>query len=77
MQKALEKLASLMGRPEIAENDPMSPISFSCLSEEGVQRQTELMLRYAVERRTSFSPLGPDGRPLRKYGSVARLRLLL
>lgn len=77
MREALDKLAEIMGRPEIADSNPLSPISFSCLSEEGVQRQAELLQKYAAEPKTSFSPLGPDGRPLRKYGSVTRLRLLL
>ncbi|KAF9451996.1 alpha/beta-hydrolase [Macrolepiota fuliginosa MF-IS2] len=66
MQKALTQLAEITGRPEMANNDPLSSISFSCLSDEAVQRQTDLLKSY-LSKKTSFSPLGPDGKPLRKY----------
>lgn len=76
MRKALVKLAEIMGRPEMAANDPLSSLSFSCLSEEGVKRQAELLRVYST-RKSDFSPLGPDGRPLRKYGRAARMSMVL
>ncbi|KAJ3566960.1 hypothetical protein NP233_g6666 [Leucocoprinus birnbaumii] len=66
MQMALFKLADIMERTDMGSKDPLSPMSFSCLSEVSIQKQTELLAEY-TEAETPFSPLGPDGRPLRKY----------
>lgn len=66
MQKALSKLADIMERPDMGTKCPLSPISFSCLPEVSVQRQAKLMKEYE-ELDSTFSPLGSDGRPLRKY----------
>ncbi|KAF5363858.1 hypothetical protein D9756_000594 [Leucocoprinus leucothites] len=66
MRTALFKLADIMDWPDMGANDPLSSMSFSCLSEAGVQRQAELLKEYA-ESENTFSPLGPDGKPLRKY----------
>lgn len=77
MQEALTNLADIVGRPEMTDNDPLSSMSFSCLSEEGIQRQTSILGKYALEKEPTFSPLGPDGRPLRKYECAARVHMLL
>lgn len=70
MQEALTNLADIVGRPEMTDNDPLSSMSFSCLSEEGIQRQTSILGKYVLEKEPTFSPLGPDGRPLRRYESA-------
>jgi hypothetical protein len=65
MRNALFKLAGIVDRQDRTSKDPLSPMSFSCLSEADVTRQAELLREYENSD-DSFSPLGPDGRPLRK-----------
>jgi hypothetical protein len=67
MQKALFKLADIMDQPDISTRNPLSSISFSCLNEPAIQRQAEMLREYTEDSENNFSPLGPDGRPLRKY----------
>ncbi|KAI0079731.1 alpha/beta-hydrolase, partial [Panus rudis PR-1116 ss-1] len=66
MSAALKVLAELRQDPSIRERDKESPISFSCISDETAQRRRERILEYARDQRKAFSPLGMDGRPLRK-----------
>ena len=65
MQQALAKLAELTGDETLVDRDPRSAISFSLASEEVKRIQLEAMKQHAVTG-TEFSPLGHDGRPLRK-----------
>ncbi|KAI0829356.1 Alpha/Beta hydrolase protein [Trametes gibbosa] len=67
MRMALTQLAEWRDSPALAERDPLSPLSFSCVSEEVRKSQDELFALYAEGMLTAFSPLAPDGRPLRKY----------
>ncbi|KAF8897174.1 hypothetical protein BD779DRAFT_1465429 [Infundibulicybe gibba] len=72
MQEALTTLGALVGNTSIASRDPMSSMSFSCLSEEVVQRQTDLLDIYGERQKSAFSPVGCDGRPFRKYSERKR-----
>lgn len=65
MQEALNKLAELSGDRSVATRDPRSPVSFSLVSEEVRQFQLEALKQHVVTG-LEFSPLGHDGRPLRK-----------
>ncbi|KAH9853880.1 Alpha/Beta hydrolase protein [Lenzites betulinus] len=67
MRMALAQLAEWRENPALAEQDPLSPLSFSCVTEEVRQSQDEIYLLYQEGASTAFSPLAPDGRPLRKY----------
>lgn len=67
MQSALEKLAAIVEDPKVAERNPLSSISFSCLAPEVVQSQTDSLVFYRKGLDTAYVPLGPDGRPIRKY----------
>lgn len=62
----LEILADLTGDASIAELDPLSPMSFSRISVAVRQLQVENYMAAAKDARKSFSPLGSDGRPMRK-----------
>jgi len=63
---ALEILADLADDPSIAERDPLSPMSFSRISVAVQRLQVENYMAAAKEARKAFSPLGSDGRPMRK-----------
>lgn len=69
MKTALGKLAELMGDPAIATRDPSSSLSFCCLSQGIIHKQSENLKRYRKGIFTAFSPLGLDGRPLRRWVS--------
>jgi hypothetical protein len=62
----LEILAHLVDDPSIAERDPLSPMSFSRLSVAVQRLQVENYMAAAKDARKAFSPLGSDGRPMRK-----------
>lgn len=64
---ALEKLADLIEDPNIASRDPSSSLSFSCVTPEVYQSQKDILDKEVLEERTAFSPLGLDGRPLRRF----------
>ena len=68
MKEALERQSALVGKKDITSLDPLCPLSFSCLTEEAAQKQAELIAEYSKGRFSAFDPLGPDGRPPRKYG---------
>ncbi|KII96006.1 hypothetical protein PLICRDRAFT_694103 [Plicaturopsis crispa FD-325 SS-3] len=67
MKMALELLATISGDASIATRDPWSPLSFSCVTPEVKKHQEEVLELYAKDLHKAFYPLGPDGRPLRKY----------
>jgi hypothetical protein len=66
VSRGLEILAELAGDPSIADRDPLSPMSFSRLSVAVQRLQAENYMAAAKEARKGFSPLGSDGRPMRK-----------
>ena len=64
---ALTQLAEWREDPlSIADQDPLSPLSFLCVTEEARKSQDELYAIYQDGVQAAFSPLAPDGRPLRK-----------
>lgn len=66
MRSALLKLSDLVEDPAIAERDPLSSMSFSCLANDVAKSQLETVNFFGKDQWKAFSPLGPDGRPLRK-----------
>ncbi|KAL1937580.1 hypothetical protein VTO73DRAFT_13075 [Trametes versicolor] len=67
MRAALAQLAEWEDDPALADQDPLSPLSFSCVTDEVRKSQDELYAIYQEGMHIAFSPLAPDGRPLRKY----------
>ncbi|KAF5357664.1 hypothetical protein D9758_007460 [Tetrapyrgos nigripes] len=67
MSAALLKLSEITGDSSIASRNPVSSLSFSCLSPEAVKGQTESIALYRKGQSTAFVPKGPDGGPIRKY----------
>jgi len=67
ISRGLELLAVLAGDSSISERDPLSPMSFSRISAAVQQLQVENYMAAARDARSAFSPLGSDGRPMRKY----------
>ncbi|KAI0268106.1 alpha/beta-hydrolase [Gloeopeniophorella convolvens] len=65
--RGLEILATLADDPTIAERDPFSPMSFSRISSAVQQLQVENYTAAARGAKQALSPLGADGRPMRKY----------
>ena len=66
ISRGLEILADLAGDSSIAERDPLSPMSFSRISLAVRRLQVENYMAAAKGARSAFSPLGSDGRPMRK-----------
>ena len=66
LRTALELLGKIRGDSSIADRDPLSSLSFSCASAEVIKSQEETRATYEKGQRNAFSPLGLDGRPLRK-----------
>lgn len=71
IHQALQTLASLLGDETIATRDPTSALSFSCVSKEVLQSETELLNLQMKDELTAFSPLGLDGRLLRRFVYVS------
>ncbi|OBZ71835.1 hypothetical protein A0H81_08215 [Grifola frondosa] len=67
MKMALGKLAEFKNDPSIAERDPRTPISFSCVPDDVANSQLELSVLFMKGQMNAFNPLGSDGRPLRKF----------
>lgn len=66
MRAGLQRLADMKGDPEIVKRDFLSPLSFSCVAPETQKNQEEMMAKFIRGQQTAFSPLGSDGRPMRK-----------
>ncbi|KAH8107665.1 alpha/beta-hydrolase [Cristinia sonorae] len=67
MKPALEKLASYKMDSSILSRDPTCALSFSCLPADVCQAQSDAVAVFAKNQRKAWSPLGLDGRPLRKF----------
>ncbi|KAI0068617.1 alpha/beta-hydrolase [Artomyces pyxidatus] len=70
MIHALDVLAHLAADPSIArraDSEDISPMLFSRISREVQHLQVENYMSAARDQRKAFSPLGADGRPMRKY----------
>lgn len=65
MRQALNTLAELTGDPSLAEKDSMCSLSFSCVSPEICRIQVKSRESYAKNAALAFSPLQPNGRPIR------------
>src|ERR1700733_12329496 len=76
MKAALSTLAKIMGDESIANRDPMSSLSFCCLPADVVNNQMDALAQFRKRLKNVFSPLGPDGRPLRRYVSQTLLLLI-
>lgn len=66
MMPSLRRLADFKDDPSILERDPCSPLSFSCNTPEIIKNQEDTLAKYVDGQQLAFSPLGPDGRPIRK-----------
>lgn len=76
MKTALSTLAKIMGDESIANRDPMSSLSFCCLPTDVVNKQMDMLVQFRKKLKNAVSPLGPDGRPLRRYVSQTLLLLM-
>ena len=65
MRQALDTLAELTGDHSHSEKDPMSSLSFSCVSPEICKIQVKSRESYARDAVNAFSPLLANGRPIR------------
>jgi len=65
MREALDALAELTGDPSFSGKDSMCPLSFSCVSPEIGKIQVKSRESYAKDAAWAFSPLQPNGRPIR------------
>ncbi|KAL1721334.1 hypothetical protein EV715DRAFT_271286 [Schizophyllum commune] len=72
MRAGLERLAAFVGDRSIADRDPRSAMSFSTVGPEVLKSQTEMLAHYSQGEDGVFSPLGPDGRPLRRVSERKR-----
>lgn len=70
---ALQTLSELVGDPSIAHRNPRSSLSFSCVTPEVAKSQLENLKFYSKDLDKTYCPLGRDGRPIRKYGTVSYL----
>ncbi|KAJ7283373.1 Alpha/Beta hydrolase protein [Mycena rebaudengoi] len=67
MREALATLSALTGDGSIQSRDPNSSLSFCCLPDDIIQQQAEALAAYRKGSSLAYSPLGPNGRPIRKY----------
>lgn len=76
MAEALQRLADFYDAKDwtFSSRDPMSSLSFCVLPQEVFQKQEQQLKAYGKDLASAFSPLRPNGRPIRKY---VHLRLLL
>lgn len=66
ISRGLEIMADLADEPSIAQRDPLSPMSFSRISVAVQRLQVEMYMGASKGAKKAFSPLGSDGRPMRK-----------
>jgi len=64
---ALKTLSELTEDPSIALRDPDSAVSYSCVTTEVRDSQLAQHKREQEKEHEALSPLGLDGRPLRRY----------
>ncbi|KAJ6627415.1 alpha/beta-hydrolase [Mycena sp. CBHHK59/15] len=67
MKEALATLETLTGDASVRSRDPNSSLSFCCLSDDLIHQQTDSLVAYRKGESLSYSPLAPNGRPIRKY----------
>ncbi|KAH8102211.1 alpha/beta-hydrolase [Cristinia sonorae] len=67
MEVGLQRLAEYANDVSVVLRDPLSPLSFSRVTEEVRRSQEETYRTFEMGQRKAFSPLGPNGRPIRKF----------
>ena len=67
MRRALAKLAEFAGDDTIAARSPFSSMSFSRVSPQVERQQDKFNRSFAKDQHRAYSPLGPNGRPIRRY----------
>ncbi|KAK0467900.1 Alpha/Beta hydrolase protein [Desarmillaria tabescens] len=67
MAMALDKLAEFTNDSSFRARNPTSSLSFSCLTPDVVRSQTESLALYSENLHNAYSPVGPNGRPYRRY----------
>ncbi|TFK74449.1 alpha/beta-hydrolase [Pluteus cervinus] len=67
MQRALQELAVIVDKPKLAQRKAHSSLSFSCLSDDVIMSQSDSLSFYKKGLDSVFSPVGPDGRPTRRF----------
>lgn len=65
MREALDTVAELTGDPSFSGKDAMCSLNFSCVSPEICKIQAKSRDSYAKDAVHAFSPLQPNGRPIR------------
>ncbi|KAG2013394.1 hypothetical protein CC2G_010312 [Coprinopsis cinerea AmutBmut pab1-1] len=67
MQLALQLQAELVQTKKLSSSmDPVSSLSFSCLSEDVVEKQTAIIEEFRRGRFLALNPMAPHGKPYRK-----------
>ncbi|KAJ6567283.1 Alpha/Beta hydrolase protein [Mycena vulgaris] len=72
MKDALGTLEMITGDSSVRARDPLSSLSFCCLSDEVIQQQTEGLAAYRKGQTLAYLPLNPAGRPIRRYSERPR-----
>jgi hypothetical protein len=72
MRDALNTLESIIGDGSIHMRDPQSSLSFSCLTDDIIKQQTDGLAAYRKGQSLAYMPLGPTGRPIRRYSERPR-----
>ncbi|KAJ7229042.1 Alpha/Beta hydrolase protein [Mycena pura] len=72
MRDALGTLELITGDSSLRTRDPMSSLSFCCLAEGVIRQQTDALVAYRKGQTLAFTPLGPYGRPVRRYSDRPR-----
>ena len=70
MKAALKSLSEFVEDPAIATRDPDSALSFSCVTPEVFDSQSAQIEKQRLKENEALSPLGLDGRPLRRYRAI-------
>lgn len=74
MKRALRKLGEFAKDVDgFKDRNPWSSMSFSKVTKEVEKAQMQMIKRVAIGSKMAFSPLGSDGRPIRKYVSFSLL----
>ncbi|KAJ7047773.1 Alpha/Beta hydrolase protein [Mycena alexandri] len=72
MREALALLESLTSTPGLHARDPRSSLSFCCLPDDIIQSQSEGLTAYRKGQTLAYLPLGPTGKPIRRYSERPR-----
>ncbi|KAG2013395.1 hypothetical protein CC2G_010312 [Coprinopsis cinerea AmutBmut pab1-1] len=71
MQLALQLQAELVQTKKLSSSmDPVSSLSFSCLSEDVVEKQTAIIEEFRRGRFLALNPMAPHGKPYRKLSEA-------